>query len=187
MHLKACWKRLSIVTQDIELIVQQNALAGFQGVGTAAETVTKINQTRHKKLANCPGMEQKPKLKSDRHKLILFVDDEAIFRELARKVLFRNGYRVLLASNGAEAVSVFTKHLAEVRLVITDISMPVMDGVALVRALKTLNPAVCIIVSSGLATDEAMKKAKESGSSGFIQKPYTAETLLKIVDKSLSR
>ncbi len=74
---------------------------------------------------------------------------------------------------------------AEIALVVTDMAMPVMDGPATIIALKSLNPAVRIIASSGLASGGAMTTAASAGVRHFVPKPYTAEALLKAVDREL--
>ncbi|MEO8358906.1 MAG: response regulator [Vicinamibacteria bacterium] len=116
--------------------------------------------------------------------LILLVDDEEGIRQIAMKTLVRFGYRVMEAENGAEGVLLYVQNQKEVALVLTDVSMPIMDGAALIAALKSLNPEVRILVSSGLPTNSGVAKAMESGAR-FISKPYTAETLLRTIYKEL--
>ena len=117
--------------------------------------------------------------------LLLFVDDEEGIREVAKKYLKRFGYRVLLASNGAEAVSTYSLHSSEISAVITDMAMPVMDGRACAVALKSLNPQVLIIGSSGMANREAIAKIMECGVCSFISKPYTSEAMLIMIRQVL--
>lgn len=78
--------------------------------------------------------------------LILVVDDEKSIRTIAVKTLSRFGYRVLEAGNGAEAVALYVQHQHEVALVLTDVSMPVMDGEALITALRSFSSPVRIVV-----------------------------------------
>ncbi len=118
--------------------------------------------------------------------LILVVDDEEHIREVTRRALERFGYRVLTASNGAEGVSLYVQHQREVSIVLTDMSMPVMDGPAMIFALKTINPTVRIIGSSGLAAEENATKADDLGVERFVPKPYTASTLLLILQELLA-
>ena len=118
--------------------------------------------------------------------LILLVDDELSLRNAAQKTLEMFGYSVSTAANGAEAVAIYTRQHQEIALVLTDISMPVMDGPALIIALKAINPQVRIIASSGLASHEAIARATANGIVRFIAKPYTAGTLLKILHAELT-
>lgn len=111
--------------------------------------------------------------------LVLVVDDEESIRAIAQKTCERFGYRVLLASQGAEAVSIYAQQANEISVVLTDMAMPIMDGPALVVALKTMNPAVKIIGSSGLTSNRGMELAIGQGVDRFIPKPYSTETLLQ--------
>ena len=119
------------------------------------------------------------------NELVLVVDDEDPILNLAQRMLKRFGYRVLLAKNGVEAVSLYTHRQKEVDVIITDMIMPVMDGPATVMALKAINPNVKIIGSSGLVSEGGETKAREVGIRHFIPKPYTAETMLNTLREAL--
>jgi PAS domain S-box-containing protein len=119
------------------------------------------------------------------NELVLVVDDEEPIRNLAQTMLERFGYRVLLAANGAEAVKLYTSRRNEIALVITDMSMPVMDGPATIAALQAINPNVKIIGSSGLDMNDGAAGAVNTGLKHFIPKPYTAETLLNTLHEVL--
>ncbi len=111
--------------------------------------------------------------------LILVVDDEAAVRQITQQTLETFGYRVVLAVDGVEAVSIFARRSEEIALVITDMMMPVMDGPATIEVLRRMAPAVRIIGASGLAADGQVAQAMSLGVKHFLPKPYTAETLLK--------
>lgn len=118
--------------------------------------------------------------------LVLVIDDEEAIRTVASRTLERYGYRALLACNGAEAISLYVQHRGEIAVVLTDMAMPVMDGPATIVALKSLNPKVRIIGSSGLNANGHVAKAAGAGVQHFVPKPYTAETMLKVLKKILS-
>jgi CheY-like chemotaxis protein len=118
--------------------------------------------------------------------LILVVDDEEAIRRIARRLLERFGYRVLLARNGAEALSLYTSHQQDIAVVVTDMAMPIMDGPALMIALSSLNPEVRIIGSSGLLSTSGVVKAVGAGVRLFVPKPYTASIMLKALQKALT-
>ena len=118
--------------------------------------------------------------------LVLVVDDEEAIRSVARRTLERFGYRTLLACNGAEAVLQYAMHRDEIAVVLTDMAMPVMDGPATIMALKTMNPKVRIIGSSGLDTNDHVARAVGAGVLHFVPKPYTGETMLKALKKVLA-
>ncbi|WP_367871088.1 PAS domain S-box protein [Luteolibacter sp. Populi] len=117
---------------------------------------------------------------------ILVADDEPSIRRIMEQMLVTFGYRVLLAGDGAEAVEIYREQGREISVVITDMMMPVLDGLATIRQLTCIDPAVKIIAASGISNQE--KAAKESGANVryFITKPCTAETLLTTLKATLS-
>lgn len=117
--------------------------------------------------------------------LVLVVDDEDSVREILLQTLEAFGYRVLQAADGVEASTIFNVHQAEIAVVLTDMMMPVMDGLATIQVLKRVNPAVRIIAASGLGSKEMLAKAAELGVKEFIPKPYSGETLLKTLARVL--
>ncbi|HVS53889.1 MAG TPA: response regulator [Opitutaceae bacterium] len=123
-----------------------------------------------------------------RGELILVVDDERHIREMTATMLTRNGYRVLLASDGAEAVSVFAQRAAEIRLVITDLHMPHLDGAMLGRALRRINPTVRVLVVSGLSSTLGNRPndyRPEEFAHGLLHKPFKPQALLAKVHELL--
>jgi CheY-like chemotaxis protein len=117
--------------------------------------------------------------------LVLLVDDESSIRDIARQVLVAYGYRVLTAGNGAKAVELFTRHLDDVAVMITDLMMPVLDGADAIDAVLKLKPHLSIIASSGVSSGELFVRAKAAGVRHFLMKPYTAETLLELLHTAL--
>jgi CheY-like chemotaxis protein len=124
--------------------------------------------------------------------LILVVDDEAAIREITRSTLEAFNYRVLTAGDGAEAIALYAEHRSEIKVVLTDMMMPYMDGPALIRALRKLNPEVRIIASSGLTENGKSVEVALTWVKAFLSKPFSAEKLLKTIaevlnDQSVSR
>jgi two-component system, cell cycle sensor histidine kinase and response regulator CckA len=119
---------------------------------------------------------------------ILVVDDESSILIITGQTLQAFGYRVLTATDGADAVAVYAEHKHEIAVVLTDMSMPVMDGPATIRALRRINPAIKIIAASGLTSNGEVPKAPGANVKHFLTKPYTAGILLKtmraILDKA---
>lgn len=111
--------------------------------------------------------------------LILVVDDETSILTITGQTLQAFGYRVMKASNGAEAIVVYAQHKDEIDVVLTDMAMPVMDGPATIYALLKIKPDIRIIAASGLYANGGVAKATSAGVKHFISKPYTAATLLK--------
>jgi len=116
---------------------------------------------------------------------ILIIDDESPVLEVTGQILQAFGYRIFTATNGAEAVALYKKHQKEIAAILTDMSMPVMDGLSTIQALKGLNPEARIIATSGLHTDESMAKAARFGIKNFLNKPTSAKDLLDTVQKTL--
>jgi two-component system, cell cycle sensor histidine kinase and response regulator CckA len=110
--------------------------------------------------------------------LILIVDDEAVIRDTTTAALAAFGYRVLAAIDGVEAMTLLVPRLPEIRVVVTDIDMPNLDGIALARTLRRLSPAVKIIVASGVASGRSLPAETEGLADGFLLKPFNVEALL---------
>jgi two-component system, cell cycle sensor histidine kinase and response regulator CckA len=110
--------------------------------------------------------------------LILVVDDEEAIRKITQGTLEAFGYRVLVASEGTEGIALYAQHKDEIRVVLTDMMMPYLDGPALIRALQKMNPTLKIIAASGLAQHEKAAEAASLGVKVFLSKPYSAEGLL---------
>jgi PAS domain S-box-containing protein len=117
--------------------------------------------------------------------LVLVVDDEDSIRKITKSTLETFGYRVLLAGDGTEALAVYQANRGDVKVVLTDMMMPLMDGQTTIRALRRLTPNVKIISASGLADDAKVVEAARDGVETFLRKPYTAEQLLRAVAKVL--
>ncbi|WP_395741765.1 PAS domain S-box protein [Prosthecobacter sp.] len=120
------------------------------------------------------------------HELVLLVDDEAAVREITRQTLEAYGYRVLLAADGAEAVTLYSKHQNDVALVLTDMRMPVMDGTTTIQVLMKMNPEVRIIAASGINSNHGLAKSMGTRVRQFLPKPYTAETILRALHQVLN-
>jgi two-component system, cell cycle sensor histidine kinase and response regulator CckA len=121
--------------------------------------------------------------------LVLVVDDEADILRVTRAMLEGHGYRVLTAGDGTQALTELSQHLAEVRLVVTDILMPFMDGVQLLHALRRMAPELKVIASSGALGMPGQKdrtdEVKALGVKHILHKPYSVEQLLRAVQAEL--
>lgn len=119
--------------------------------------------------------------------LILIVDDEDFVTMLARRVLTDEGYRVVTAKNGFQALDIYRRLGKEVALTILDFTMPVMDGSDVFAELQLLDPAVTVMLSSGFAEQERLRSMLARGLRGFIPKPYTHQKLLAQVRQTLDQ
>jgi PAS domain S-box-containing protein len=118
--------------------------------------------------------------------VLLVVDDEESIREVALRTLEAYGYRVLLASNGFEALTIFQESPESIQVVLTDMMMPIMDGPTLIKSLKRLEPQVKIIGASGMADHELVTQAMEAGIADFLDKPYSLDTLLAALSRVIT-
>jgi PAS domain S-box-containing protein len=110
---------------------------------------------------------------------ILVVDDETSILTITSETLQTFGYKVMTACNGAEGVAIYAQEKEKIAIVLTDLSMPVMDGRATIYALLKINPKAKIVAMSGMDEADSVAKASTAGIKHFISKPYTAGTLLK--------
>jgi two-component system, cell cycle sensor histidine kinase and response regulator CckA len=118
--------------------------------------------------------------------LILVVDDEPDVRRVTKAALVGHGYEVVTADNGAEAVALYASLSADIRAVITDMSMPVMDGPATIRALLKLNPSVKLLAVSGLMERDKVAPLVRTGLVTFLNKPFSTPRLLFTLQSVLS-
>jgi signal transduction histidine kinase len=118
--------------------------------------------------------------------LVLIVDDEASVLTITSQTLQAFGYRVLTATDGADAVAVYAKHQNDIAVVLTDLMMPVIDGPSTIRALLRINPSVKIIAASGLNSSRDITTFPDAPIKHFLTKPYTARTLLKTLREILN-
>lgn len=110
--------------------------------------------------------------------LILIVDDEQPILSVTSQTLEAFGYRTMIAEDGVVALALYGSHRDEIAVVVTDMMMPVMDGPALIVALRRLKPDVRVVATSGLGSSENVARARAAGVQHFLSKPYSAERLL---------
>lgn len=126
--------------------------------------------------------EQSPGIPVGHGELILVVDDDDIIREITSSILNTHGYRVITASDGAEAIALYEQNKDKIKVVLMDMIMPVMDGVRSAQVLRKDHPAIKIIAVSGLIKEEQLAEVIDHVQA-FLPKPYTVEKLLNIVRK----
>jgi PAS domain S-box-containing protein len=117
--------------------------------------------------------------------LILVVDDEAPIREALVQTLEDHGYRAYTAEDGSDALALYSHRRGEFKLVLTDLAMAQMDGVALVKALRRMESNIKVIVSSGHLQPEQSVVLEKLGVKHFLDKPYSATKLLKMIRSAL--
>ncbi|MBF0549603.1 MAG: response regulator transcription factor [Deltaproteobacteria bacterium] len=114
---------------------------------------------------------------------ILLVDDEELLLEIGQDMLDSCGYKVIVAASGEEAVDIYRSEKDDIRVVILDLNMPGMGGIACLQRLISLRPDVKVIISSGYTTPDILEEVKNAGAAGFVGKPYQLDEMIaKICD-----
>lgn len=116
---------------------------------------------------------------------ILIVDDEPCIREAAKRVLEGWGYQPLLAEDGVAALALYAQQPNEIDLILTDLVMPLMDGLMLIRAVRKLNPEQKIILSTGRDEDTESPEIRSLGVDACLMKPHSREKLLVTLEETL--
>jgi two-component system cell cycle sensor histidine kinase/response regulator CckA len=118
--------------------------------------------------------------------MILLVDDEQDLRRMAKAVLERNGYRVLPAANGLEGIAQFNAMRSEIKVILTDLAMPIMDGPEMVRRIRQDDPNIPVITMSGFKSARQEGELSAQANVTFLAKPFAPEDLLRRLDLALS-
>jgi signal transduction histidine kinase/CheY-like chemotaxis protein len=154
------------------------------GIGTTLHVYLPVEA---QPVSDLETREPQPPPPRGKGELILVVDDEPAIRLITRQTLETFGYQVLTAANGAEALALYSHHASSVALVLTDTSMPVMDGAATIAALRHLNPDLRIISTSGQAHPEADPPSAPAPLLEHLEKPYSGVVLLNRIHRLLQR
>jgi CheY-like chemotaxis protein len=116
---------------------------------------------------------------------ILLVEDEAAVRGLTSRILEKQGYRVIAAQHGREAMDIASREEGHIDLVLTDVVMPGMNGRGLVERLTGIRPGIKSLYMSGYTDDDIIRRGFIEPSKSFLQKPFTSDGLLQTVRKVL--
>ena len=114
---------------------------------------------------------------------IMIVDDAAFMRMRCSKLLVENGHDVEEAENGQEAIKKY--EICKPDLVLMDITMPVMDGITAVKALRSRFPEARVVMVSALGQQSMVIEAIKAGARDFVVKPFQPDRILETVEKHL--
>jgi CheY-like chemotaxis protein len=117
---------------------------------------------------------------------ILVVDDEPMALELLHSVLTDAGYKVALAQSGFECLDLVRRDGSSYDLVLTDLSMPLMDGEETFQRLRQIAPAAKVVLMAGFVDSSRLEKMMSNGLSGFVGKPFAPVEILAVVTSVLS-
>jgi len=118
-------------------------------------------------------------------KNILLVDDHKPFRDSLTKILSGEGWQIFGANDGEEALEILRREI--IHLILTDLKMPKMDGVELLKVAKTIRAEVEVILITGYGTVDTAVTAMKDGAFDYIQKPFKPREILKLVRKALEK
>jgi len=117
--------------------------------------------------------------------LVLVIDDEDMVRDAMADVLTETGLQVIKAENGPAGIQLFRERIKEIKLVLLDLSMPGMNGEEVFYKLRAINASVPVLLVSGYSEQEVMDQFVNKGLAGFIQKPYTIDSLIQQIGPHL--
>jgi two-component system cell cycle sensor histidine kinase/response regulator CckA len=118
---------------------------------------------------------------------ILIVEDEELLLAMVRMRLVSYGYCVIEASDGDKALEVFTQHHKEIALVLSDLGLPKMSGIDVIKKMKEIDAHVQVVVASGYFEPQLKSELEQLGVKGFIMKPYKIDQLLLIIREVLEK
>jgi CheY-like chemotaxis protein len=116
---------------------------------------------------------------------LLLVDDDELLRDSACELIGLLGFTVLTAKDGVEALEVFRQHQAEIRCVLTDLTMPRLDGWGLLAALRQLDPNLPVILASGYDKAQVLAGNHADRPQAFLSKPFDLQQLRAALAQTL--
>ncbi len=116
---------------------------------------------------------------------VLVIDEEETRREITRQTLENRGYKVVVASTGAEALSLFAKRKDEIDLVLSDMRMRSVDGASVLRVISRIDPGIPLVAAGGMETEAMEATAAAAGVRFFLPPSYTTEALLRTLREAL--
>lgn len=119
-------------------------------------------------------------------KRVLIADDAAFMRMMIKNILQKNGFEIVgEAENGKQAIKLYQESKPD--LVTMDITMPEMDGIEAVKAIRSVDPAASIIMCSAMGQQSMVMEAIQAGAKDFIVKPFQQDRMMQAVERVLSR
>ena len=124
-------------------------------------------------------------LSSHAENLVLHVEDDRFMRAVVESALVSNGYQVESAGDGLEGLTAFIQHRQTLSLILTDLDMPRCNGLQFVRAIRTEDPHIPIVVMSGSGDETSVDELRKLGVGAFLRKPCRLELLLTTIAESI--
>jgi signal transduction histidine kinase len=128
--------------------------------------------------AAIPRLEPAPYQRSPKGETVLVVEDEEALREVTKRIFTRNGYQVLTAANGPEALSIAGTHPGEIHLLVTDVVMPHMLGREVAERIQAVKPGIEVLFMSGYARPVLASQGRLDPNVALVEKPFSESDLL---------
>jgi hypothetical protein len=125
-----------------------------------------------------PLVEPVPYQRTPKGETVLVVEDEAALREVTKRIFTRNGYRVITAANGPEALDIARDHPGDVHLLVTDVVMPHMLGKEVAEKMQAVKPGIAVLYMSGYARPVLASQGRLDAGVALVEKPFSAADLL---------
>ena len=116
---------------------------------------------------------------------ILYAEDEDNLREITLNILKGFTKKQFVAKDGKEGLALFKEHEKDIDLIITDINMPLMNGLTMIKKIKAINPRIPIIVATAFSNTEYLLDAIDMGVDKYVLKPIDMKKLLQLMSQSL--
>jgi two-component system cell cycle sensor histidine kinase/response regulator CckA len=136
--------------------------------------------------AAAPVVEAKPYVHTPTGETVLVVEDEPALREVTRRILTRNGYHVITAANGPEALDIARDHAGEIHLLVTDVVMPHMLGKEVAERMRAIRPAIEVLFMSGYARPVLAAQGRLDPSVALVEKPFSEADLMAMTGQVLN-
>ena len=136
--------------------------------------------------AAAPVVEAEPYLRTPTGETVLVVEDEPALREVTRRILTRNGYQVITAANGPEALDIARDHPGEIHLLVTDVVMPHMLGKEVAEKMRAIRPGIEVLFMSGYARPVLAAQGRLDPSVALVEKPFSEADLMAMAGQVLN-
>ncbi len=173
------WETLRHLTEGLARALARRGAAGVAELSASAQPLVDVHAA---------ARERRPvrRVSEGESPIIVLVEDEHSVRDLVREILQRQGYVVLEAETAEDALTIVAGHTGRLDLLLTDVVMPGMSGVALAERLRQSHPGLSALYMSGYVDQSLTSRSDAARPTRFLQKPFTLETLLRAVRDALS-
>ena len=153
------------------------------GIGTTFTIMLPV--TTEAPAPPAPEVPEVPSQRTPKGETVLVVEDEAALREVTRRILTRNGYQVISAASGPEAIAIAAGHPGEIHLLVTDVVMPRMLGKEVAEKMRAVKPGIEVLYMSGYARPVLATQGRLDPNVALVEKPFSEADLLAMAGQVL--